>query len=340
MDLLHIDALRVSFRVEDEDLHVLDGVDLHVTPGEVVGVVGESGCGKSVMAMSVLRLHPEPPARIGGGRILWKGRDLLTLSPAALRRVRGREIAMIFQEPMTSLNPVYTVGDQIAEAVALHRAMGHDEAWDVAVEMLRRVHIADPERRAEDYPHQLSGGMKQRVMIAMALSCDPELLIADEPTTALDVTIQAEILDLLRSLITPSPAASGPGMAAPGAERRPERQMSMVLITHDLGVVAETCDRVVVMYAGRIVESAPAAELFNAPTHPYTRGLLRALPGLLPGRLANIEGMVPHPRDYPTGCRYVARCPHRSPECATRPESTAVSATHAVWCHHPQEGPL
>ncbi len=334
--LLHVDSLRTHFFTDQGVLPSVDGVSFTVNAGEVVGIVGESGSGKSVMSMSILRLIPSPPGRIVGGRIEFLGRDLTKISDAEMRRVRGNDIAVIFQEPMTSLNPVFTVGDQIAEAVMLHQEKDEDEARDIAIRMLESVGIPSPETRVDSYPHQLSGGMKQRVMIAMALACKPALLIADEPTTALDVTIQAQILDLLDKI-------------------RDEHGMAILLITHDLGVVAEHCDKVVVMYAGKVVESAPTAELFENPIHPYTRGLLASLPGLAPAgaRLPTIPGMVPSPLDFPTGCRFrstvrdatpeeraagvsaPARCPRADAACADDPPLVSNGPDHQAWCHHP-----
>ena len=321
--LLEVRGLRTHFFTDKGALPSVDGVDFVVHAGEALGVVGESGCGKSVTAMSLLRLIPQPPGRIVGGEIRFHRKDgstvdLVTLPMDELRRVRGNEIAMIFQEPMTSLNPVYTVGDQIAESIILHQDKDEEEARAITIRMLEEVGIPSAHTRVDEYPHQLSGGMKQRVMIAMALACGPELLIADEPTTALDVTIQAQILELL------------------GRERT-ERRMALILITHDLGVVAETCDRVVVMYAGRVVETAPTDELFAHPLHPYTRGLLASLPGEAEARsrLPTITGMVPAPMDFPTGCRFRSRCPDATVACEQPPPEIVHSETHRAWCHHP-----
>jgi oligopeptide/dipeptide ABC transporter ATP-binding protein len=267
-------------------------VSFSIYPGQTVALVGESGCGKSVTAMSVLRLIPSPPGKVLGGSVTFQGRDLLTLSEREMRGVRGGQIAMIFQEPMTSLNPVYTIGDQIVEAVTLHQKVNARQAYDVAEQALREVGIADARRRLGEYPHQMSGGMRQRVMIAMALSCRPQLLIADEPTTALDVTIQAQILELLRKI-------------------QRERGMSILLITHDLGVVAENADVVNVMYASRVVETATVEDLFDKPQHPYTEGLFRSVPklGEKVERLETIPGAVPNPARFPTGCKFHTRCP-------------------------------
>src|SRR5688500_7746257 len=296
--LLELKNLNVAFDTEGGQIRPVRDVSLSVYPGQTVAVVGESGCGKSVTALSILRLIPSPPGRILSGQIVLEGRDLLALSEREMRAIRGRDIAMIFQEPMTSLNPVYTIGDQIAEAVQLHQHVTLREAYDIAEQALRDVGIADPGRRLHEYPHQMSGGMRQRVMIAMALSCKPKLLIADEPTTALDVTIQAQILELLRKL-------------------QREQGMAIMLITHDLGVVAENADAVYVMYASRIAECATVEDLFDHPKHPYTEGLFRAVPKLhaYNERLATIPGTVPNPQRFPTGCKFHPRC-HRTRELA------------------------
>lgn len=290
--LLSIQNLSTHFATEQGLARAVQEVSFDIPRGQTVALVGESGCGKSVTALSILRLVPQPPGRIVSGRILLEDRNLLDLSESQVRRIRGNEIAMIFQEPMTSLNPVFTVGSQIVEAIRLHQKKTARQARQAAVEMLAKVGMADPQRRFDEYPHQLSGGMRQRVMIAMALSCMPKLLIADEPTTALDVTIQAQILELLRHL-------------------QAERKMSILLITHDLGVVAENADHVVVMYASRIVESAPVEPLFARPLHPYTQGLLRSLPRLNERRerLEVIPGTVPNPVEFPSGCKFHPRCP-------------------------------
>ena len=299
MSLLEVHDLETSFSLEGGVARAVDGVSFTLEPGRVLGLVGESGCGKSVTALSCMRLVP-PPGRIARGRIVFDGRDLLSLSEAEMRHVRGAGIGMIFQEPMTSLNPVFTVGSQIAEAVRLHRHVGRREAWARAVELLAEVGIAEPARRASDYPHQLSGGMRQRVMIAIAISCEPRVLIADEPTTALDVTIQAEILELLRIL-------------------RERRGMALLLITHDLGVVAEQADEVAIMYAGRIVEQAPVLEMFERPLHPYTQALFRSMPGAgeRRERLDAIPGQVPDLLRLPSGCAFRDRCPGAIDRCAT-----------------------
>ena len=282
-------------------MRAVDGVSFHLDKGELLGLVGESGCGKSITALSVMRLIA-PPGKIVSGEILFDGADLLKLSDERMREIRGDDVAMIFQDPMTSLNPVFTVGEQIAEALRLHRKLSKQDARRATIEAMREVAIPDPARRVDDYPHQLSGGMRQRVMIAMALACDPKLLIADEPTTALDVTIQAQILELLNEL-------------------RKTRELAVLLITHDLGVVAEVADRVAVMYTGRIVEESPVEELFARPKHPYTEGLLRSVPKLTmehvdkKERLETIEGIVPSPTALPEGCHFAPRCPHRMPRC-------------------------
>jgi oligopeptide/dipeptide ABC transporter ATP-binding protein len=303
MPLLEVHDLRTSFHMEAGVARAVDGVSFHVDRGEVLGVVGESGCGKSVTALSIMRLVQEPGRIEDGSRIRLAGRELTELSEREMRHVRGNDVAMIFQEPMTSLNPVYPVGDQIAESLRLHRGLGRQEARARAVELLRLVGIPLPERRVDEYPHQLSGGMRQRVMIAMGLANEPELLIADEPTTALDVTIQAQILELLLGL-------------------RARLGMGVILITHDLGVVAEVCDRVVVMYAGQVVEEGPVREIFASPGHPYTQGLLAAVPrpDQRGGQLAVIPGTVPPPTHWPHGCRFRARCPYSWDLCHDQPD--------------------
>ncbi len=300
--LLEVDGLKTYFYTRDGIVRAVDGVSFSVYPGETLAVVGESGCGKSVMSLSILRLIASPPGKIVAGRLMFEGRDLLGLSDGEMRAVRGNEISMIFQEPMTSLNPVLTIGRQVAEALVLHLGLTQREALDRAVEMLTLVNIPEAARRIEQYPHQLSGGMRQRVMIAMALACNPRLLIADEPTTALDVTIQAQILDLMRGLKQKTGAA-------------------IVLITHDLGVVAEMAQRVVVMYAGRKVEEAPVDELFARPRHPYTEGLLKSIPRLAHAqdaerpRLAEIPGMVPSLKEEMAGCVFAPRCGYATARC-------------------------
>ncbi len=301
MSLLAVKNLKTYFATARGEVRSVDDVSFTVESGETLCVVGESGCGKSVTALSIMRLVAHP-GHIAGGEILFEGRDLLKLSENEMRKMRGNDIAMIFQDPMTSLNPVYTVGEQIAEAIRLHRGVSKKEAWRQAVEGMRDVAIPAPEARAKNYPHEMSGGMRQRVMIAMALACDPKLLIADEPTTALDVTIQAQILQEL-------------------AELREKRKLGLLLITHDLGVVAETADRVAVMYAGKVIEEASVRELFARPRHPYTEGLLRAVPKLGKtahgSRLQTIEGVVPNPLELPAGCRFAPRCTHAQEKCRT-----------------------
>ncbi len=299
--LLEVRDLQTHFPTRAGLVKAVDGVSFDIAEGELVGLVGESGCGKSITALSIMRLI-SPPGKIVGGSIRFKGEELTTASAERLREIRGDDIAMIFQDPMTSLNPVYTVGEQIAEALRLHRKLDKKAAWSAAVEAMREVSIPSPERRASDYPHQLSGGMRQRVMIAMALACDPDLLIADEPTTALDVTIQAQILELLDGL-------------------RKTRKLAVLLITHDLGVVAEVADRVCVMYTGKIVEESGVVELFANPKHPYTQGLLRSVPKLTDAnttkaeRLKTIEGTVPSPTNLPDGCHFAPRCEFRMDRC-------------------------
>jgi len=317
--LLEIKGLKTHFVTDEGMVHAVDGVDMAIDAGETLGVVGESGCGKSVTAMTVMKLIAMPPVRIVAGQILWKGRDLVPLSADDMRSIRAKEIAMVFQEPMTSLNPVYTVGQQIAESIRLHEGLGRRAAMDKAAEMLALVHIPHPQRRVHDYPHQFSGGMRQRVMIAMALSCDPQLLIADEPTTALDVTIQAQILDLM-------------------GELKSRLGMAVMLITHAMGVVAETAQRVVVMYAGKVVEEAPVQALFGAPRHPYTQGLIRSIPRIDTAavekrRLEAIAGVVPRLVDPAPGCRFAPRCPHARAECtASTPALREVAPGHKVAC--------
>ncbi|MBV9859309.1 MAG: ABC transporter ATP-binding protein [Alphaproteobacteria bacterium] len=314
--LLAVSDLRVSFRTDAGTARAVDGIDLAVERGQVLALVGESGCGKSMTALAIMGLVPSPPAQVSARAIAFDGIDLSRLPAAARRKYRGDALAMIFQEPMTSLNPAFTIGDQIGEGLMRHRGLDRRAARARAVELLRRVRIPSPEKRADDYPHRLSGGMRQRVMIAMALACEPKLLIADEPTTALDVTIQAQILDLLREV-----------RAATGT--------AILLITHDLGVVAETADRVAVMYAGRIVERAPVGRLFAAPQHPYTIGLLGAVPRLSGGQrqLATIEGAVPDPTRLPAGCRFAPRCPFAEPRCReTDPALAELAPDHEAAC--------
>ena len=322
--VLEIENLRTHFFTTGGVVRAVDGVSYTVRNGETLGVVGESGCGKSVTALSILRLIADPPGRIVGGAIRFEGTNLLDLTEREMEAIRGNDISMIFQEPMTSLNPLLTVGRQVAEAIALHRGLSGREALDRAVEMLRRVHMPEPERRVHAYPHQLSGGMRQRVMIAMAVSCDPKVLIADEPTTALDVTIQAQILDLMREL-------------------QDRLGTAIILITHDMGVVAENADRVVVMYAGRKVEEASAKELFECPGHPYTKGLLGSLPNLevaahtnaRRARLNEIKGMVPSLASLPKGCTFASRCNFATAEChAAYPPLVQHRDGHWIACWH------
>lgn len=318
MSLLRIEGLRTVFATSGGEASAVDGVDLAIDTGETLGLVGESGCGKTATALSILRLLP-PAGRIASGSIRFEGRDLVGLSESQLREVRGAEIAMVFQEPMTALNPLFTIGNQIGEVLRVHRAASRAEARRRAVDLLQRVEIPEATQRIDAYPHELSGGMRQRAMIAMALACEPKLLIADEPTTALDVTVQAQILDLLQSL----QRASG---------------MAILLVTHDLGVVAERASRVAIMYAGRIVETGPVAAVFARPMHPYTRGLLGSLPGVVgqTGRLAPIPGMVPEITKLPTGCRFRDRCSLAEARCAESVPTLAGVAnsadTHRIAC--------
>jgi oligopeptide/dipeptide ABC transporter ATP-binding protein len=316
--LLFVEDLAVAFDTDDGELLAVDGVSLTVAEGEAVGLVGESGCGKSVTSLAVMRLLPEPPARIARGKIVFGGRDLASAPESELRALRGQQIAMIFQEPMTALNPVLTVGAQIGEGLRHHRGLSASEAWKKSVELLVKVGIPGPEERAHCYPHQLSGGMRQRVMIATALACGPKLLLADEPTTALDVTIQAQILDLLASL-------------------RRELSMSLLLVTHDLGVVADFVDRVVVMYAGKVVEEADVGALFASPRHPYTRGLLKSVPGFgdnaAKKRLPTIRGVVPDLRTIGKGCRFRERCDERVARCDEgEPPLVELATGHRAAC--------
>ena len=319
MPLLDIQGLKTHFKTDDGWLHAVDGVDISIDAGETVGVVGESGCGKSVTAKTVMKLIDMPPGKIVAGKVLWQGRDLVPLANDEMRKIRAKEIAIVFQEPMTSLNPVYTVGEQIAESVRLHDGLSKKDAMDRAVEMLRLVRIPTPERRVHDHPHQFSGGMRQRVMIAIALACNPKLLIADEPTTALDVTIQAQILDLM-------------------SELKQRLGMAVMLITHAMGVVAETAQRVVVMYAGKVVEEATVEELFAHPRHPYTQGLIRSIPridtaALHRVRLESIPGTVPKLIAPAEGCRFADRCKFVQPECRTAtPPLRQISPGHKVAC--------
>jgi peptide/nickel transport system ATP-binding protein len=315
--LLQVDALTTEFDTDEGLVRAVDGVGFSVEPGETLGIVGESGCGKSVTALSVMRLLPQPVGRIVGGEVLFRGEDLVSAPLKRMEAIRGNDIGMVFQEPMTALNPVHTIGRQLTEGLVLHKGLAPREATREAVKMLARVGIPAPDIRMGEYPHQLSGGMRQRVVIAIALACKPALLIADEPTTALDVTIQAQILELIKEL-------------------QAEMGMSVILITHDMGVIAQTCDRVVVMYAGKVAEKAGVNDLFDKPAHPYTRGLLASIPRLdtVPkSRLTVIEGMVPGLRDLPPGCRFANRCTHAVDACSESvPELQTVDDDHAVSC--------
>jgi peptide/nickel transport system ATP-binding protein len=318
--LLDVKGLKTYFFTDEGVVRAVDGIDLHIDKGETLGVVGESGCGKSVTALSIMRLIPQPPGRIVEGEIRYGAVNLVDLPASKMRKIRGKEISMIFQEPMTSLNPVFTVGEQIAEALRLHEGLGRREAMERTVQMLKLVHIPNGERRVKEYPHQLSGGMRQRIMIAMALSCNPKLLIADEPTTALDVTIQAQILELLNEL-------------------KSKLKMAVMLITHDMGVIAETAQRVVVMYAAKVAEEAPVGELFKEPLHPYTQGLLRSIPridlaAIERRRLETIPGTVPTLKgDIAPGCRFAPRCPFVKGVCTDKdPVIKEVKPGHKVAC--------
>ena len=318
--LLDVKNLKTYFFTDEGIVRAVDGVDLYIEKGETLGVVGESGCGKSVTALSIMKLIPSPPGKIIEGKILYNGTNLVDLPAGQMRKIRGKEISMIFQEPMTSLNPVFTCGEQIAEALRLHEGLGRRAAMDKTVEMLKLVHIPNAERRVKEYPHQLSGGMRQRIMIAMALSCNPKLLIADEPTTALDVTIQAQILELLNEL-------------------KSKLNMAVMLITHDMGVIAETAQRVVVMYAAKVAEEAPVGVLYKEPLHPYTQGLLRSIPRIDLAaterrRLETIPGTVPTLRgEIAPGCRFAPRCPFVKSVCTEKdPVIKEVKPGHKVSC--------
>lgn len=325
--VLSIRDLAVGFDTDGGLLRAVDGVSFDVPRGTTLGIVGESGCGKSVTAFSIMRLLPQPSGRILGGRIEFhdngRSEDLATVDPEEMHRIRGNRIGMVFQEPLSALNPVQTIGRQLSEVLLLHRTNDKRQALAMAVEILGKVGIPSPEIRVAEYPHQLSGGMRQRVVIAMALACKPALMIADEPTTALDVTIQAQILELMQEL-------------------QRELGMSIILITHDLGVIAEMCDEVVVMYAGRVAESGPVARIFSHPSHPYTRGLLSSIPRLTtPGkaRLNVIEGMVPTLAELPAGCRFQNRCPFRVDACSNQPPIETIQDKHEVACHRWRELP-
>jgi oligopeptide/dipeptide ABC transporter ATP-binding protein len=318
--ILQVENLQTHFTIEGTWAKAVDGISFSVFAGEVLGIVGESGSGKSVTALSLMKLIPDPPGRIVGGKILFKGVDIVPLSYEDMYNIRGKEIAMIFQEPMTSLNPVFRVGMQIAEVLMVHEKISEAEAHTRAIEMLRMVGIPDPEKRANDYPNQFSGGMRQRVMIAIALACNPAILIADEPTTALDVTIQAQILDLMLEL------------------QRKRNDAAIILITHDLAVVAEMCNRVIVMYGGKVQEIATVGELFDNPKHPYTRGLMASIPrpalGQKQERLLAIPGNVPSIMNLPKGCKFCTRCTEKIEQCDTHePELREISPGHSVRCH-------
>ncbi|KQU63825.1 ABC transporter ATP-binding protein [Rossellomorea marisflavi] len=314
--LLQVEDLRTSFFTDDGEVPAVDGVSFHVNEGEILGVVGESGCGKSVTSLSVMGLIPSPPGKITGGHILYKGEDLTSATDKRMREIRGNDIAMIFQEPMTSLNPVFTIGDQLTESIRIHMKLSKKEALKRAIEMLKKVGLPRSEELVKEYPHQLSGGMRQRVMIAMAMVCDPNVLIADEPTTALDVTIQAQILKLMKNL-------------------NKELNTAVLLITHDLGVVAETCERVVVMYSGKVVEEGTVEEIFKNPQHPYTKGLIQSVPDMRmkQQRLHSIKGSVPRPGSIKTGCRFAARCEAAFDRCLVEtPELYETSKGHCTRC--------
>lgn len=314
--VLEVKNLQTYFYSSEGVAKAVDGVSFTLHKGETLGIVGESGCGKSMTSLSLLRLVPSPPGKIINGEILLNNTDLMKLSEEELRKIRGNKISMIFQEPMTSLNPVLTVGEQIAETIRLHQGLSRKEAWQQAVEMIRLVGIPAPEKRAKQEPYQLSGGMRQRIMIAMALACTPDVLIADEPTTALDVTIQAQIIDIIRNL-------------------QQQLGMSIIFITHDLGVVAEICDKIAVMYAGQVVEEGSTDSLFEKPLHPYTKGLIQSLPKLYEDQeeLSTIHGTVPSPYHYPNGCRYAERCPLATELCRVQqPELITVESDKKVRC--------
>jgi len=318
--IIEIKNLKTYFKTDEGIAHAVDDVSFSVYPGETLGIVGESGCGKSVTSLSMMKLIPQPPGYFAGGEILYKGRNILDIPETEMREIRGNKISMIFQEPMTSLNPVFTVGHQIEEAIIVHQGLNAKDARQKAIEMLKLVSIPSPEQRADEYPHQLSGGMRQRIMIAMALSCNPEVLIADEPTTALDVTIQAQILELIERL-------------------QKELNLAVIMITHDLGVVAEVCDRVLVMYAGQIVEKGSVRDIFKNPQHPYTKGLLASIPKM--GKegssqsLYNIKGMVPNATEFPQGCHFNPRCELAIDKCkAENPNLELINSesVHQVRC--------
>ncbi len=324
--LLEVDNLKVDFKTRNGIAHVLDGIGFSLSKGEVLGIVGESGCGKSMTALSIMGLVPSPPGRIAGGAIRFNGENLVQATDARMRKIRGNRISMIFQEPMTSLNPVFSVGDQIAETIILHQQLSKKDALERAVELLRAVHIPAPERRVSEYPHQLSGGMRQRVMIAIALACEPEVLIADEPTTALDVTVQAQVFQLLLEL-------------------QQQRDTAIILITHDMGAIAEMANRVAVMYAGRIIETASVDEILTNPKHPYTRGLISCVPHLSDEPtehrppLLEIPGVVPPLTDLGKGCAFEPRCSDRLAKCAgSRPHQFSLGSDHAAACWLMEDG--
>jgi oligopeptide transport system ATP-binding protein len=321
--LLEINNLSIEFRSKTDIVPTIDEVSLYIDKGEILGLVGESGCGKTVTALSIMKLIPTPPARISKGEIFFMGENLLSKNRTQMQKIRGKDISMIFQEPMTSLNPVYTCGNQIAESIELHLGLSRKKAMAKAIDLLRSVEVPLPEKRVHEYPHQLSGGMQQRVMIAMALSCNPTLLIADEPTTALDVTIQAQILELLKKI-------------------QQEHSMAILFITHDLGVICEIADRVVVMYAGTVVEKATVYELFRNPLHPYTKGLLNSIPGLgtKKSKLYTIEGTVPNPSEMPAACRFYPRCTSKQDICCQdQPPliKTKNGSKVACWLYNSEE---
>ena len=315
--IIQVTNLKTYFNTDEGVAHAVDDVSFSVFPGETLGIVGESGCGKSVTSLSMMKLIPQPPGFFAGGEILYKDRNILDIPEDEMREIRGNKISMIFQEPMTSLNPVFTVGHQIEEAIIIHQGLNKEEAREKALEMLRLVSIPSPEQRIDEYPHQLSGGMRQRIMIAMALSCNPEVLIADEPTTALDVTIQAQILELIQKL-------------------QSELNLAVIMITHDLGVVAEVCDRVIVMYAGQIVEQGNVKEIFKNPQHPYTKGLLASIPQMGEDsgdeKLYNIRGMVPSATHFPEGCHFNPRCENVVDKCKV--ESPILELKNDESQHH------
>ncbi len=319
--VIEVENLSTVFRPKKEKIRAIDGVSFSVCQGEMVGIVGESGCGKSVTSQSIMRLYDEKEEAAYSGSVKFEGRDLMQIPYKEMDQVRGNQIAMIFQDALSSLNPVYTVGDQVMEAILIHQNVDKKTAWEKAVDMLTRVRISEPEKRMKQYPHELSGGMRQRVMIAIALCCEPKLLIADEPTTALDVTVQAQIMDLMQEL-------------------KEAQNMGVILITHDMAVVAENCDRVIVMYLGQMVEEADVVEIFEHPMHPYTIGLIRSIPQMTTDQkeeLYMIEGSLPLLTQIEKGCRFASRCPHATDKCREEePEWREISNGHSVRCHFPQ----